>query len=81
MSSARIQKALLIPRSISNSKLSRNQTISKWICRWISFTRWVCADNAYQSQEHPFQGGSSHATRTPKHPLETYTSEAEYEYG
>ena len=84
MSSTRIQKALFIPRPISQLKLCRYQTPSKRIGSRNTLTRQFSADHADEgrgSQEHPFQGSSSNTTRTTKFTFEVYTLETKYEHG
>lgn len=80
MSSARIQEALLIPRPVSRCKLGWNETISEWIGSWITVSRRVYTNNAYESQEHSIQGGRSHPAGTTEHTFKTYSFEAEHEH-
>lgn len=80
MSSACIQEALLIPRPVPHIKLSWTEAINKWIGSRITVSRRVYTNDAYESQEHPIQGGCSHPTGTAEHTFKTYSSEAEHEY-
>lgn len=83
MSSAHIQKALFIPRPISQLKLYRYQTLSKRIGSRNTLTCRLSADHTDEgrgSQEHPFQGSSSNTTRTTKYTFEVYTLETKYEH-
>lgn len=84
MSSARIQKALFIPRPISRIKLHWPKTLSKRIGSGHTITRQFSADHTnegYGSQEHPFQGSSTNTTRATKYTFKVNALKTKYEHG